>query len=519
VSHSANISSSLLTIKGLNKSFAAPVLRDFEFALQAGEVHALVGGNGAGKSTFANILAGLLSADSGSITLHGQPYAPRSRREAAKNGVILMLQELHLIPTLSIAENLFLDRLPSKLGWVSKKTLRAQAAEALSKVGLDALDPFTPAGQLGIGQQQLVVLAGALMQDCRIIILDEPTAALTAKETGTLFAHLHRLRREGKGIIYISHRMEELREIADNVSVLRDGQRIASLPMAQANIPQLIRLMAGRELSVATSAQKAAPDASRRVALRVNGLNAGPQVQDIHLEVHAGEIFGIYGLVGAGRTETLRAIFGADPHQSGTIEVGQPLQPVIIRHPSDAVRCGIGLVPEDRKQEGLLLPEGLRINSTLANLKGLLLSSSKETAQAQSLREQLEVKCHDLDQPAQTLSGGNQQKIVLARWLHRDVEVLLLDEPTRGVDAAAKATIYQQLREFAARGKALLVVSSEAPELLALCDRIAVMSSGRLVETRDTAAWNLEDLTHAAFSGHLDSIKTEPKTNPATSPV
>ncbi len=489
----------LLTVVALHKSFAAPVLRDFGFSLRAGEVHALVGGNGAGKSTFANILAGLLHAESGRMWLDGQPHEPRSRRDAQQRGVTLMLQELHLLPTLSVAENLFLHRLPAKWGFVSRQCLRLQAVEALARVGLEEIDPFAPAGTLGLGKQQLVVLAGALAEECRVIILDEPTAALTAKETQTLFCHLRRLRAEGKGIVYISHRMEELREIADTVSVLRDGTRTATMPMEETSTRQLVSLMAGRELAAAAATSSQRKD---RVTLRVNGLCAGNSVRNVNFEVHEGEIFGLFGLVGAGRTETLRAIFGADARQAGIVELGMPLRPVKITQPADAVRAGLGLVPEDRLQDGLLLPQGMRVNSTLASLTGVFLGND-ETRRTEPLRERLDVRCQDLDQPAQTLSGGNQQKIVLARWLMRDAAVLLLDEPTRGVDAAAKETIYHLLRDLAAAGKSLVVVSSEVLELMALCDCIAVMSAGRIVRQFTADEWSAEKLTQAAFQGYL----------------
>jgi len=489
----------LLTVQALHKSFAVPVLKNFDFQLHAGEVHALVGGNGAGKSTFANILAGLLSADSGRITLDGKTHAPKHRRDAQANGITLMLQELHLLATLSIAENLFLHELPSRLGFVSKQCLREEARKALARVGLQFLDPDSEAGALGVGQQQLVVLAGALMQECKVIILDEPTAALTANETEVLFDHLRRWRAEGKGIIYISHRMEELREIADTVSVLRDGQRVMTKPMKESSTQELVNLMAGRELAVAAQSH---PRPKGEVALRVTNLSTGSLVREVSFEVKRGEIFGLSGLVGAGRTETLRAIFGADARETGTIEIGAPLRIINIRQPANAVRAGIALVPEDRKQDGLLLPLGMRQNTLLASLKGWF-ASSQEASQAESLRNKLDVRCHSIEQPVETLSGGNQQKIVLARWLLRDAHILLLDEPTRGVDAAAKEAIYQLLRELADQGKALVVVSSEMQELMALCDRIAVMSAGRLVQTFNADEWTAEKLTEAAFSGHM----------------
>lgn len=492
---------SLLSVIGLNKSFAAPVLQNFDFTLNDGEVHALAGGNGAGKSTFANILAGLLAPDSGSIRLDGRLHAPTSRRDAAQAGVTLMLQELHLISSLSVAENLMLHQLPSRAGFVSKRKLHAAAAEALDRVGLGQLDPATPAGSLGVGFQQLVVLAGALMDDCKVIILDEPTAALTASETGTLFGHIRRLRSEGKGIIYISHRMEELKEIADTVSVLRDGRRIETLPIAEADTRHLVRSMAGRDLTPISNANAAI---SGPITLRVRNLSAPPLVREISFEAHAGEILGLSGLVGAGRSETLRAIFGADPKSSGTIETGNPLKEVSISSPNDAIRAGLALVTEDRKVDGLLLPLGMRENATLASLKRFFLPSA-ETMSVEQLREQLDVRCQSIDQPVQTLSGGNQQKIVLSRWLARDADVLLLDEPTRGVDAAAKDGIHGLLRELAAAGKTLVVVSSDAEELMSLCHRILVLSAGKITGEFTSDNWSRESLTEAAFTGHLES--------------
>jgi len=492
----------LLSVNGLCKSFAVPVLRDFDFTLQRGEVHALVGGNGAGKSTFANILSGLLPADSGTITLDGRPHVPASRREAAALGVTLMLQELHLISTLSIAENLLLHRLPARAGFISRKRLAAAATEALERVGLGHLDPCTPAGSLGVGYQQLIVLAGALMEDCKVIILDEPTAALTASETETLFRHIRRLRGEGKGIIYVSHRMEELREIADTVSVLRDGRRIETLPIAEADTPRLVRAMAGRDLEPVVSLASSVSESP--VALRVGKLCAPPLVRDVSFEVRAGEILGLSGLVGAGRSETLRAIFGAEPAASGTIEAGVPLRPLKVRQPADAVRAGLALVTEDRKLDGLLLPLGMKENTTLADLRGCFLRSD-EAGAVEALRTKLDVRSQGIDQPVSTLSGGNQQKIVLSRWLHKDAEVFLLDEPTRGVDAAAKHGIHHLLKELAAAGKALVVVSSDVEELMSLCHRIQVLSSGRVTGEFTAATWSRESLTRAAFAGHLEN--------------
>jgi ribose transport system ATP-binding protein len=490
----------LLDIAGLNKSFAAPVLRDFNLSVVKAEVHALVGANGAGKSTLAGILAGLVPRDEGEITFLGQPHNPHSRRQAQAAGMTLMLQELNMLPTLSVAENLFLPELPSRFGLVNRRALRAKAQEALARVGLDHLNPDTPAALLGVGQQQLVELAAALAEKCRLLILDEPTAALTAHETETLFGKIQALRQQGISIIYISHRMDELRRICDRVSVLRDGQRVATLSMSGTSTQELVKLMAGRDMPTQPVPHQHQPGA---VALSVRQLRAGTAVRGVSFEVRAGEILGLSGLVGAGRTETLRAIFGADRRDGGNITIyGREIR---IRRPSEAVAAGLALVPEDRKQFGLLSPQSIRVNATLAALKNVFVRRDEETTVTAKLIERLAVRCDSAEQPVSTLSGGNQQKIVIGRWLLPDSEVLLLDEPTRGVDVSAKETIYKLLRELADDGKAIVVVSSELPELMSLCDRIAVMSAGRIVQEFLPHEWTPENLTEAAFRGHLAS--------------
>ena len=498
----------LLQVRGLQKSFAAPVLRDFDLTVRAGEVHALVGSNGAGKSTLARILAGLLTRDGGEITLGGKTFRPRSRREAQAAGVTLMLQELNVLPTLSVAENIFLSRLPQRWGFVDRRRLFEQTRTVLARVGLEHLPLDTPATRLGVGQQQQVELAAALAKDCRLLILDEPTAALTTRETEKLFENIRALRARGVGILYVSHRMDELRAIADTVSVMRDGRRVETRPMADASTAELVRLMAGH--AIASTAGASPRCGLGSVALAVCDLHAGTAVRGVSFAVRKGEILGLAGLVGAGRTETLRALFGADPREGGSVEVAG--RAVNIRGPADAVAAGLALVPEDRKDQGLLLPQSLRVNLTLATLPGHqrvgLLSRLMETRSARRIIERLAVRCDTPEQPVASLSGGNQQKIVFGRWLLRSGEVLLLDEPTRGVDVPAKEAIYALLRELAGEGKACVVVSSELPELMAVCDRIVVMSAGRVVEEFLPDEWSLEKLTEAAFRGHLAMPKS-----------
>jgi ribose transport system ATP-binding protein len=496
----------LLQVTGLGKSYNVPVLSDFDFDLQRGEVHALVGSNGAGKSTFARILCGLTTRDCGEILFNGRLHAPTSKREAEHAGIVMVLQELNVISTLSIAENIFLNRLPRNGGFIRYNDLHERAAKALARAGLEGVDPSTPAGLLGVGHQQLVEIAGALSQDCRLLILDEPTAALSDPEIDRLFDNVRRLQREGVGIIYVSHRMDEIRRIANRITVLRDGRRVATHKVGDVTSTQLVREMAGHDLPerIQTGSR-----ATGSCALRVSNLRAGSRVRGVSFQAHHGEILGIAGLIGSGRTETLRAIFGADPTQSGEIFIDG--KPANIRTPKEAVSAGIALIPEDRKQHGLLLPQSIRVNTTLASISNHAhngwLDSSVESRTASDHCEQLQTRCHSIEQPVSELSGGNQQKVVIARWLARDCSVLLFDEPTRGIDVAAKDTIYELLRGLAAKGKAIVIVSSELVELMALCDRIVVMSDGRIAAEFLPGEWSQEKITKAAFSSYLDQTE------------
>ena len=493
----------LLKVTGLQKRYTVPVLADFSFDLRRGEVHALVGSNGAGKSTFAHILSGLTARDGGDIQLEGRPYDPASKREAERAGVIMVMQELNVIGTLSVAENMFLNRLPRRGGFVRFTGLHEESCQALARVGLGGLDPATPAGLLGVGQQQLVEIAGALSQNCRLLILDEPTAALTGPEIEQLFANIRRLQGEGVGTIYVSHRMDDIRRIADRITVMRDGRPVATHNTGAVTPAALVREMVGHALP---ERRGAAGRPIGEVALSVRNLRAGNRVRDISFEVRRGEVLGIAGLVGAGRTETLRAIFGADAKDTGEILVGG--ERVVIRHPAEAVRAGIGLVPEDRKHDGLLLSQSIRVNTTLSTVtrharRGGWLDTGAEIRTTGSFCGRLGVRSVSHEQAVGELSGGNQQKVVVARWLARDCRVLLFDEPTRGIDVAAKDTIYDLLSDLAAEGKAIVVVSSDLVELMAICDRLLVMSQGRITAEFMPDRWSQENVTQAAFSGHL----------------
>ena len=494
----------LLAVRGLCKRYSAPVLVDFDFTLRRGEVHALIGGNGAGKSTFARILAGLTASDRGDIALEGRVCRLASRGSAAAHGLVIVLQELNIIPTLTVAENLFLHRLPHQRGWIRRAQLRAQAREALERVGLAHLDPDTPAGTLGVGQQQLVEIASALAQRCRILILDEPTAALSAAESENLFSRLRELRGEGVGMIYVSHRMDEIQRIADRVTVLRDGRRVATRDRQDVDTRELIDLMTGG--TTARAEVRRTSHATGRVVLDVRALCAGRAVRGIDLRVHGGEVLGLAGLVGSGRTELLRAIYGADGRDGGEIFVRGTR--VAIRQPADAVAAGIGMVPEDRKAHGLLLEQPVTHNASMAALPrfarhGWLDPTAERVAVAGPFARLALKHAHPL-QPIRELSGGNQQKAVLARWLLRESEILLLDEPTRGIDVSAKAVIYDLIGQLAAMGRAIVVVSSETPELMAICDRIVVLSAGRVAAEFTSDSWSEDRINRAAFHGYTE---------------
>jgi ribose transport system ATP-binding protein len=491
----------LLEVQGIHKSYAAPVLIDVNFQLRPGEVHALMGANGAGKSTLARIICGLTHGDRGSMWLRGRPYQPHTKALAEREGVHIVQQELNLIPNLTVAENLYLNRLPSWAGCVRYGHLNDLAEQALAHVGLDDIDPRIPVAQLGVGQQQLVEIAAALSRQCHVLILDEPTAALTDPQIDLLFKHIRHLQQSGVGILYISHRMEEIRQITDRTTVMRDGRIVATESSADLQLDEVVRLMVGRDVEhEARHRERKIGD----VALRVRELTRGESVREVSFEVRRGEIFGIAGLVGSGRTELLRAMFGADAAESGWVQILPHGKPCRFRQPRDAVAAGLAMIPEDRKQHGLMLPLSVSLNVTLGKLAemfrplGWIRRVSEQDA-ASRYNQLVNTHYDSLDQPVEQLSGGNQQKVVMARWLMRDAKVMLFDEPTRGIDVGAKATVYHLLGELADQHKALVVVSSDLDELLAICDRIGVMSAGRMVALFPRGQWSKEEITAAAF--------------------
>ncbi|MBX8484169.1 sugar ABC transporter ATP-binding protein [Pseudomonas cichorii] len=500
---SAPVQDAVLSIGGIGKTYAQPVLADIELTLMRGEVLALTGENGAGKSTLSKIIGGLVVPDAGVMSFQGQPYQPANRTQAEKLGVRMVMQELNLLPTLTVAENLFLDDMPRRLGWIDRKVLRENAIKAMAQVGLEAIDPDTLVGDLGIGHQQMVEIARNLTGDCHVLILDEPTAMLTSREVEMLFEQVSRLQARGVSIIYISHRLEELARVAQRIAVLRDGKLVCVEPIARYDSEQLVTLMVGRELGehMDMGARQIG-----EVALSVKGLGRSDKVKDVSFQVRRGEIFGISGLIGAGRTELLRLIYGADKADSGSIEVGQPLREAIIRSPADAVEHGIALITEDRKGEGLLMSQSISANVALGNMpaisRGGVVSARDELALAQRQVAAMRIRSSSPAQLVSELSGGNQQKVVIGRWLERDCPVMLFDEPTRGIDVGAKFDIYALLGELTRQGRALVVVSSDLRELMLICDRIGVLSAGRLIDTFERDNWTQDQLLAAAFAGY-----------------
>jgi ribose transport system ATP-binding protein len=496
----------LLTACAISKSFpGVQALAEVKFDLRKSEVHALVGENGAGKSTLARIIAGAEIPDSGQMHFCGKPYQPKNRTDAESAGIRMIMQELHLIGNLTIAENILLNKLPNRFGIVDYDKLNRLAQEVMSQVGLGDIDPAAPVKYLGTGQQQLVEIAAGLSQRCRILIMDEPTASLTDTETELLFTQIGKLKAEGVGIIYISHRIEEVARITDRVTVLRDGKIIATHPTKQLCVDGIIRMMVGRDLEHQQLRHSAT---TGKAALRVAGLTRGDKIKDITFEVHKGEILGVAGLMGSGRTEMVRALFGADGCDSGQTYLGESEKPLKIRRPKDAVRNGIALAPEDRKEQGLLLRRSVRENVSLAHLSSVSrfgwINVSREKNIADKYADILSIRCSSSEQIVGELSGGNQQKVVIAKWLHRDADVFCFDEPTRGIDVGAKFEIYQLLADLAEKGKAVIVISSELMELMAVCDRIMVMSAGHIAATYDRGEWSQEKIMSAAFSGYIN---------------
>jgi rhamnose transport system ATP-binding protein len=492
----------LLSLTGIRKSFAGvQALKGVSFDLRPGEVHALVGENGAGKSTLIKIVTGAHTPDAGTLTVRGQPVADNDPVRSRELGVAAIYQQPALFPDLTVAENIALGLEPG--GWwrsVRWGRRRQRARQLLARVGA-SIDPEADVRRLTMPEQQLVEIARALGADARVLIMDEPTASLSDNEVDNLFRVIRELRSQGVGIIYISHRLEELPRIADRVTALRDGEVVGTRPMAEVSRADLIRMMVGRELS-AVFPKQAVPVGD--VVLEVRGLSCqAAGVHNISLSVRAGEILGLAGLVGAGRTEVARVLFGLTPADGGDILLRG--RPVVIDSPARAVELGIAYVPEDRRRYGVILEMPVAANATLATLRRVsahgLLDFRRERAVAAEFVRWLGIKTASLEDPVGNLSGGNQQKVALARWLAADPAVLILDEPTQGVDVGAKAEIHRLMGDLAARGIAIIMISSELPEVLGMSDRIVVMHGGTVVGTLDRAAATQEAVLELAL-GH-----------------
>ncbi|MEW6862650.1 sugar ABC transporter ATP-binding protein [Trueperella pyogenes] len=484
----------LIEAKGITKRFPGVLaLDDAQFALHPGEVHALVGENGAGKSTMMKVLGGIYTPDTGSIFLDGKETCISGPLDAQNKGISIIHQELNLMPDLTVAENIFFGREP----WtgtrftLSPKKLLTETRELLDRIGLD-LDPEVKVGQLTVANQQMVEIAKALSFDAKVLIMDEPTAALTQREVEALFRVMEDFVSPTTGIVYISHRMEEIKRVANTITVMRDGRWISTDPAEDLEIDNIIERMVGRQI-VSNIRPVPIPE-GRETVLEVHGLSTRHLLKDVSFDLKKGEILGFAGLVGAGRTEVARALIGADRSTAGDINVKG--KKVTIKSPEDAVRHSIAYLSEDRKQFGLLLDKDLMINTALPSYRiwsrASIVDDSKAEEVAETYVKRLRVKTPSVHQLAKNLSGGNQQKVVLAKWLARDCEILIFDEPTRGIDVGAKDEIYDLLGELAAQGKSIIVISSEIPEILRLSQRIVVMWEGRVtgILTNEEATQN-----------------------------
>ena len=464
----------------IHKSFpGVKALDDVSFDLKSGEVLALLGENGAGKSTLVKVLSGVYTKDEGEIKIFGQTVEDLTPKKAQELGIAIIHQELNMCAHLSVAENIFLAREKTHSGILSNREMNKDAAALLARLNID-LDPATIVGDLAVSKQQMVEIAKALSTNAKILIMDEPTSALTSNEIDDLFKIIRKLKSEGCGIVYISHRLEELQNIVDRVIIMRDGRYITSMDFKDTTMSEIISYMVGREIK--EKFPRVTCERGKKI-FEVKNLNAGKMVRNVSLELYEGEIVGIAGLMGAGRTETTRAIFGADPKESGQIFVDG--REAVIRRPIDAIRAGIVLAPEDRKKDGLCVKLSIEDNIALPNLDLLcskfgVVDRKKEKSMTDEAVRSLSIKLVSADMDAATLSGGNQQKLVVAKWLARNSRVVMFDEPTRGIDVAAKVEIYNLMNELKKQGIGVLFVSSEMPEIMGISDRILVMCDGKI---------------------------------------
>ena len=487
----------ILTMKDIDKSFpGVHALDHVDLEVRKGEVLALMGENGAGKSTLMKVLTGIYKKDSGTITYEGKEVEFSNTREAQDAGIVIVHQELNMLSHLTVAQNIFIGREFKKGIRIDDKKMNEEAKKLFDRMNID-IDPREMMGRLTVGKQQMCEIAKAISHDAKVIIFDEPSAALTETEIQELFKIIRDLKEIG--IVYISHRMDEIKVITDRVTVMRDGSYVGTLITKDSTKDDIINMMVGRVIyedpKTASTVPKDAP-----VVLKVEHLNAGKMVQDVSFELHKGEILGFSGLMGAGRTETARALFGADPMDSGDIYVNG--KKVTIKSPQDAVKCGIGYLSEDRKRYGIVVQKSVAENTTMATLEqymsGIFINKKKEKEVAEKYVESLATKTPDVDQLVVNLSGGNQQKVVIAKWLTRDCDILIFDEPTRGIDVGAKNEIYKLMNALAAEGKAIIMISSEMTEILRMSDRIVVMCEGKKTGELDISEATQENIMNMA---------------------
>ncbi len=488
---------------GIDKSFGSnQVLKGAGFELRDGEVHALMGENGAGKSTLMKILTGVYTRDAGTVWVDGQEVVYKNPQEAEKAGIVFIYQELNVLFDLTVEENLFMGKEITKgFGICDRKAMRAKAKEVMDRVGVN-IPVDAVMSDLSVGQQQMVEICKALMADAKVLIMDEPTAALTASETEGLFKVINSLREKGVSIVYISHRMEEIFELCDRITVLRDGTYVGTEVISEIDLDHIVQMMIGRTIGERFPKREATIGAE---VLRVEGLTSGKLFKDVHFDVKAGEVLGVSGLMGAGRTEIMHAIFGNLPIDAGKVYIDG--KEVNIKSPRQAIAAGIGFITEDRKVEGLLLEKSIAENIDIANLgkisNGFVLDKGKQDAIVKRGIDEFKIRCFGPDHECGNLSGGNQQKVVLAKWVYTDPKILILDEPTRGVDIGAKKEIYSIINQLAAKGVAVIMVSSELPEVLGMSDRIAVVHEGKITGIIDAAEADQAKVMTLATGGSL----------------
>lgn len=489
----------ILTMKDIDKSFVGVhALKNAQLELRKGEVHALMGENGAGKSTLMKILTGIYSKDSGTIIYDGKEVEYKNPKEAQQAGVVIVHQELNMMNHLTVAQNIFIGREKMNGKLINDGKMAEEAKRLFDMLHID-IDPKETMGRLTVGKQQMCEIAKAISTDARIIVFDEPTAALTETEINELFKIIDDLRKKDLGIIYISHRMDEIKRITDRVTVMRDGEYVGTLVSKECTKDDIISMMVGRVVYEDPKEDSNVP-ADAEVVLKVEHLRAGKMVKDVSFELRKGEILGFSGLMGAGRTETARAIFGADKIEGGDIYVHG--RKVTIKSPKDAVKHGIGYLSEDRKRYGVIVEKTLTENTTMASLEnfmsGIFIDKKKEEKAAQNYVDALKTKTPSVRQFVKNLSGGNQQKVVIAKWLTRDSDILIFDEPTRGIDVGAKSEIYSLMNELVKEGKSIIMISSELTEILRMSDRIVVMCEGRKTGELDISEATQENIMHAA---------------------